>query len=114
MAALTGGRTGHDIETIIQRAAKMPRRKIDKGTHFTTKSIPFQCLSPTCNLEHVCHDSAEGAFPQTYDDANFEKTCIPSITYNDLYEKVMSSPATVSEDDLLRYEEYCKKISLKY
>ena len=49
-----------------------------------------------------------------YDDANFEKTCIPSITYNDLYEKVMSSPATVSEDDLLRYEEYCKKISLKY
>eukprot|EP00164_Ancoracysta_twista_P000823 GFYU01001087.1.p1 GENE.GFYU01001087.1~~GFYU01001087.1.p1 ORF type:complete len:438 (+),score=96.62 GFYU01001087.1:215-1528(+) len=114
LAKLSDGYSGSDISVVVRDALMVPVRQMQTATHFKQVSGP----SPTTGA--VSHDmwvACSPGDPQAVEksiwDIDTEKLLTPDLTHSHLAKALENARPSVSQDDLVKQEEFTAEFGME-
>lgn len=103
LGEMTDGYSGSDIAVVVKDALMQPVRKIQMATHFKNISTDSEKRKLT-----PCSPGDPDAVEMAWTDIEADELQEPDLTIKDFLKAIQTSRPTVSEDDLIKQEEFTK------
>nr|CAD7459368.1 unnamed protein product [Timema tahoe] len=115
LAKLTDMYSGADINILVREATMQPIRKILAATHF--RRVTGRCpVNPSVMLDDLltpCRSKSPDAIPMDWQQVPSDKLVEPLVTMDDIRRALVSSKATVTAQDLRRYDTFQSSFGLE-
>ena len=112
LATATDGYSGADISTLVRDALYEPIRKLQLATHFCKIMKPNACGQQTEYLI-PCSPGASGAIEMNWNEIEGDNLAETELCYNDFVKSLQTTRRTVSEDDLVKQENFTKEFGME-
>jgi len=99
----TEGYSGSDIAILVRDACYEPLRRCRESEYFKVVDV-----KPEGPIYEACAPSEQGAKKMTMMDLQGDQLSLPEVTVDDFFAVLSKSKKSVSEEDILRHEEFTK------